>query len=273
MKLPDFLADARMNALRQKMGLNEDHFGSLGRISVMPDEVQTVTRTSNITLEDGTLSNGRQRIFIYIQDHAEFVGTPNPRIHFATCSTIDDMRSKNRFHKYVQVVPTKDQYRIRRTSSASATEMWLKLKVCQNCLHQVAFEGFHHGMPFGKLIAIVNNFSAERFFEMYHRDLFDDVPEHTWETSPLDTYTADMPKIAHDRKVAARWTCEDCKLSLASPEMRRYLWLHHDGLKWENDKTRVLCMECHAKQPNHEHLLAHPMFKQFLEMRNRRQPP
>ena len=50
--------------------------------------------------------------------------------------------------------------------------------------------------------------------------------------------------------------------------IRQYLHTHHmDGVKSNNNFStlKCLCINCHEKQPGHEHLRFHPDYKRFID--------
>ncbi|MGH7056107.1 MAG: hypothetical protein ACREFA_20085 [Stellaceae bacterium] len=99
MKLPDFIRDRDLIALKRKMGLEADALGSFSpqyRPKVLsPGELDTVLESEGIDvaideiipLEDGTIIYKGRRVIVYIRDVSEF--NPNfnqPRFHIAECT-------------------------------------------------------------------------------------------------------------------------------------------------------------------------------------------
>lgn len=99
------------------------------------------------------------------------------------------------------------------------------------------------------------------------------LPEHTAETAPNDVYTRDFSEISRAVREERDWVCEKCGTSLASPDLRKYLHVHHvDGRKWNNERRnlRVLCIACHSEESDHGHLKSSAQYKEYIRFKRSR---
>ncbi|WP_107818437.1 HNH endonuclease [Nitrosomonas eutropha] len=61
--------------------------------------------------------------------------------------------------------------------------------------------------------------------------------------------------------------CQSCRSDFSAPSKRKWLHVHHiNGLKHDNNKSNlaVLCISCHAQQPNHEHMINNAGYRKFV---------
>lgn len=279
MKLPDFLRNTAMNALRADMGIPPDQFGSFraevepGRLTL--EELDKLTSGQGIdinfgdltVLPDGTLAYKDSRVLLYIRDHHARQGeiTP-PKYHFYNCRTLTMMRRSQRFERYVVATETTGTFYINIIENNIRKSERYKLGVCQNCLHELPFEGFSLTKPRYERLRYVADFLPERFFSLFPRSLIIAIPTHTAITAPLNTYPENWGEISRAARQAANWTCPKCKLALAVHK-KKYLHVHHrDGVKSNNvpSNLEVLCLGCHAEEPQHQSMKNTPVYKDFL---------
>jgi hypothetical protein len=281
-KLPNFHTFPELDSLRRRMGIAPDIYGSLevvvdpGRLS--EDELERLTSPDGLdigslneirVLEDGTLAFKNSRILLYIRDHTAYSGRSiDPKFHVANCETLKEMTRKARAARYVIATRVDGTFRLNIIDGNHKTETLRKLAVCQNCLDFLKFDGFAMTSPKPSRMSIVTAFTLDRFFEKYARSLHIVRPEHDSDSAPLNDYTQDFSAKSNAIRAAANWTCQNprCRVVLASREHRRFLHVHHlNSIKSDDGphNHRVLCIGCHADEPNHGHMKRLPDYRAF----------
>jgi hypothetical protein len=147
---PDFSKDDRFLKLRRAMGISDDYVGvaltgvfgnspltleeneslRTGGIEVSFDEIQI--------LSDGTIGYKDNRVFIYIRDvHTMGFSPIEPRYHLANCVTVQDMRARNRFERYVISTEITGTFKVNFIKNRRSRLEQRQLPVCRNCLDQL----------------------------------------------------------------------------------------------------------------------------------------
>jgi hypothetical protein len=276
MRLPDFTDDIGLTALRRLMGA--DAPGSFSP-SYRPDSLtfaeleqlatdgKDVSIDDVVVLEDGTLSYKDSRVLVYIRDIS---ASQNwiPKFHVADCRTLQQRQQQNGLSRYV--VTTRDdgffQVNVIRNDQKYTTDI-MRLNVCQNCLDNLSFDGFSLTLPTQRRRMAVSQFDIRRFFEKFPRSPLSLRPTGLAEIAPVNNYSADFDKISKRVREQRGWRCECCRRDFSPAEDRQYLHVHHrNGMKNESfeGNLQVLCIGCHANQPQHGHLKKLPEYREFL---------
>ena len=143
----------------------------------------------------------------------------------------------------------------------------MQLDLCQNCLDNLVFDGFSLNLPKQHRLIIVSQFTIRRFFEKFPKSLFSARPAGAAETAPLNNYPEDFDEISKRAREQRGWRCQCRRRDFSRPTDRKYLHVHHrNGMKNENfeGNLQVLCLKCHANQPQHDHLKKLPEYREFL---------
>jgi hypothetical protein len=285
MKLPDFLSNAELNNLRAEMGAN-----FLGDLTLTNDakrltlqeldeltgdgiDIESLDQVE--TFKDNTLVYKNRRVILYIRDVAEYGSRRKrddslPRFHVANCRTLIEMRLQKRLLRYVVAARVDGKFQINRISKGTKTIGSLEaLKVCQNCLECLGFDGFHSAITPAKRQEVVGSFTLGRFFSQYPQTVLNDDDNESELTARINDYSGDFGLYATRAKQRSGYRCEVCSIDLSAPHLRRYLHAHHmNALKYDNSDVnlKALCIACHAKQVGHSHMLALPEYKQFISM-------
>jgi len=187
MRLPNFLMDASLNELRSKMEATQ-----LGDLVLIPSPHRlTLAELERLisggidiesldevrVLQDGTLAYKDRRVMLYIRDvpeygqHTQSIGAL-PRFHVSNCAKLREMRAQRRWFRYVVATREDGQFQINLVRDRGAINTRLKrLRVCQYCLGQLRYEGFHHDLPHSRREAIVEAFTPQNFFKNWPLDL------------------------------------------------------------------------------------------------------
>jgi HNH endonuclease. len=273
-KLPDFLSWPSLDILRQKMNAplttnfslkpmqSDSSFAEKllsGGIEINLDEVKVHN--------DGTLICNNKRVLLHIRDVSSIAGEYRmPKYHLANCQVLETMRRNSRFGRYVVANRDTGEFQVNIMGSDKVNQT-VKLNVCQSCLDKIHWHGFSvQGMTGGERLKRVADFSLTDFFKDYPRDLIVNKPLHTSMTAPLNDYPKNWGELSKSIRQKRGYQCECCERSL-SKENSRFLHVHHlNGLKNDNrsENLVVLCIACHAQQPQHGHLKAHPDYKLFM---------
>lgn len=185
------------------------------------------------------------------------------RFHLADCKTLDDMRSKGRFERYVVTNRTDGEFLVdwRDRKTGDSGEIFAKLKVCRHCLAKLNWRGYRNGD--GLRLAgggiqerqdVWEKFQISEFL-MEYSTFFANRPSRTDVEAPVNDYVKDWPQISEQQRQRARWRCAGCQANLSMhPNL---LHCHHkSGVVTDNSDLNlaVLCAICHADQPNHQHM-------------------
>jgi hypothetical protein len=223
-------------------------------------------------LEDGTLAYKNQRVVLYIRDVKQYrQNEPSlPRFHVSDCDTLQGMRAKNRYERYV--VATRDtgvfQIKLMGLNATRYTTSDKSLQVCQNCLIKLNWNEFViYRYIQARRAEIVSSFTLVSYFEKYGKTFVGGMPSHTEQTAPENTYTADFAKVAEVIKKKRGYRCGKCGIDLSL--WKQYLHAHHkNGMQYNNRESNIeiLCIEHHAEEPFHGHMKG-AAYKEFLRLK------
>lgn len=185
--------------------------------------------------------------FLYIPDHSmlkrynmQNTSKNRNKVHLCCCDVIQDMLYDGREKRYVATGDTSGVFDVCYSNSEQDA---VPLDVCQRCYRMLR----------SKKYGMYTDFD----FSAYARDN-DYVPE-LFERAGTDKYGVDYPdnwkQISFRVRQGRGWTCEQCGRNFSC--QKRGLHVHHiNGIKSDcrDSNLRVLCEECHSKQPRHGHM-------------------
>jgi hypothetical protein len=274
MIFPDFLDWAPLNNLRSKMAAPlAESFAAISfkRIQLpLIEQLESDGIDINIeeisSLKDGTIQYRGHRVLLYIRDVKNYGGRSfTPRFHLTFCNTLRTKQRDQQMSKYVVATRNDGQFLVN-TNEGNVAPSLMRLVVCQNCLADIAWKGFNMSQPRSSRTKQADEFTLKEYFTKYQRDLFGLKPEHDSDTSPRNEYPPDWPAISAAVKTRQGNRCESCTRHLLGADSR-YLHAHHiNGRRDESHEAnlRVLCVKCHADQPDHGHLKSSVDYVNFI---------
>ena len=259
MSLADILKQLHANALRVSNNLVEF---SLTQKSFVFDPTILKTRQGldisldDIILQDGVWTYQGYHVLLFIPDQGmTFIDVINVnkegrKFHLTDCVTLQEMKAKGRFQRYRVTNNTEGIFEIhginKYTGGPETAEA--KLNVCKNCLDRLNYQNYQRNKR-----QVYDNFNLEVFFKTY-QTYFTDLPRDIGQSQP--GYARDWDSISLNYRSSKKWCCENCGVKLV--DHKRLLHTHHiDGVKHHNDYSnlRAVCLECHSKEPNHDHMI------------------
>lgn len=227
----------------------------------------------------GLLSYKGKPVVLYIKDTRQDQFTllhdieKSRRFHIFECRTLDDMRKKKRFERYVVTTRRDGKFLVEATdpTTHSVEEIEAPLAVCKNCLSELDWKGYAklgHGHPRAR--AVWGNFSLQDFFAEF-TTFFASKPQYSDETAPKGGYAKDWHQVATKMKQQRNWHCDKCGVNLSDPQEQRLLHGHHkNGVVSDNRPSNIdtLCLLCHSEQPDHQWMK--PSISDKLQIENLR---
>ncbi len=213
----------------------------------------------DVTLDGGLLSYEGAQVLLYIPDQgrnfAEVVVDPESgrRFHLAHCQTLEGMRQKGRFDRYVVTNRLDGVFKISGLdpNTQVARDGTAELKVCINCLKHLNFEDYL-GTSRARQKAVWHGFSIAAFFEKFSTH-FRHLPNDVLQGRNASAYTDDWRQISDALRQQRGWRCEACRVELSAH--RALMHVHHiNGVRADNrpQNLKVLCKDCHRKEPGHD---------------------
>lgn len=221
----------------------------------------------------GLLAIGNTQVTLHIydpfNDHETLNSVPasSPKFHICDCKTLESMRDKGRFNRYVTSNRTDGYFKVRPYNPLTRSrddELEAVLLPCKNCLKQLNYQGYESANG-NQRDEIVQNFSVEEFFEDF-KSIFRCLPLYTQETFPEGNYSSSWAKTSRDARDKAGWICSCCKVNCE--EAKGLLHTHHRDGNRGNDRPsnhEVLCVACHKNRPLHGHMHIKPGERLRLE--------
>lgn len=224
--------------------------------------------------ERGLFGYRGQRILIYIKDTRQTAQVllhekqNSRRFHFKECKTIVDMREANLFQRYVAIARDDGLFPvIAQELDGMHHDLEAPLGPCKYCLSELNYHGYADRGVKGR-DQIWSAFSIPAFFAEYSSTIAVLPQDQALVTEP-DNYTADWPEISKRARERARWRCSRCAVDCGSD--KNLLQVHHlNGIKRDNTAANlmVLCLLCHAAQPQHQNMHVRPAdVRRLLELK------
>lgn len=260
-----------INASKAELGRIRD---TINR-NLSPIEVELLARGSRILTPEelnrelhfptGIAAIGNTQITLHIfqplgrnvcVEDLQQIPAPAPRYHIADCRTLEEMRQRGRFNRYVATVDSDGNFRVVPWNSETRTrgdEMPAKLAPCQNCLRLLNYDGFQDKTRQQKM-SLLSDFDIQKFFKNYE-PIFRCLPLYNPDNFPAGNYTADWASISETVRIRYEWKCQECSVDLS--DHRHLLHVHHkDGIRGNNKSSNLkpLCCVCHQKQPHHQRM-------------------
>jgi hypothetical protein len=199
---------------------------------------------------DGTLVVDGKRTFIYICNPSNFRGKLSlddisslPKYHFTECTTISSMAAKGRADRYVRPIIPDGKFRLLLVNNDKKQTVDTPLYPCGYCLKALFPE-----IPFSKR----ESFTVQHFFKKYPLECKDEFI--TSRKSVLqanhNTYSESFKQLS--KELRSKKLCEGCNERFEEKELDTH---HLNGDASNNTplNLKVLCIDCHIKEPNHSH--------------------
>lgn len=268
MRLPDFRNFDPLNKLRKEMGIDGfiEWNPNIQWKDINPEDWRNLhIQGLEVPLEeiktqsDGTLEYRGRKVVVYIRDQISYYthsindsSSSGYKFHLAWCVKLGEMKRTGRYNsRYVVSRRTDGKFMVNRLMGSQVIERdrELEMKVCRYCLRRI-----NYMESLDDRERVYREFSVKEYFAKYDTQI-SNLPPHTENTAPLNVYPINFNELSQKLKEFKGWICEECRRNFA--EKTELLHTHHiNGDKSNNtlENLRVLCKDCHSRQPGHAHM-------------------
>jgi hypothetical protein len=245
-----------LEILVSNMGASQITWESDVKIATIETDWKIILETKGIDVDindveimpNGLLGYRGEQILLYIKEVSGFSQYGLPKFHFYQCGKLNSMKNAGRFERYVVTQRKDGTFLMDKKVGYNHYEkdQIEKLLVCKYCLN---WYNRHYRKNHD-----VYDFNIADFFENFTNTPIIHKPSHTDITAPASGYPENWDSISLERKNRYNWTCEQCGKYCAD---KTGLHVHHiNGVKSDirESNLKVLCVLCHSKQPNHQHM-------------------
>lgn len=192
----------------------------------------------------GLLTYRGRKVVAYIRDQRreidEINKTSSYRYHLADCSTMQSMRHAGRERRYLATQRSDGLFEVNyRTGWGQRRRAEVRLELCKNCRDE---------LPRG---VYQEPFSLKRYFEEHDSQVPRTV-RRIETVEEVQEYQPTQADLSREFKKAVNYRCQACSVDCSDQD--GLLHLHHvDGDPSNNahHNLRVLCIDCHSRQPYH----------------------
>jgi hypothetical protein len=190
MKLPNFLLDAALNDLRERMGaaglgifrliVNPYRF-TIGELEdLILDGIHIRFLDEVRALPDGTLCYKDRRVALFARDAVDTGRMveerhDSPRYHVANCRVVREARALDAAIADTVLAETGSAGLVSAYKVSAREDGDLGLSVCAECLGELAFDGYSSALEPRERANLLEGFTLTRFFERYRRALAADA--------------------------------------------------------------------------------------------------
>ncbi len=267
----------KMGAALQQVSLKTDRLEELDNLGIELEQGIEVPIADVEINPGGLLAYKGRQVVLYIPDQGHRLssvladGMKGTKFHVSDCKTIHNMKARGRFEeRYVVRNGLSPQFRVYGylNSGVFAEDQEACLCVCKNCLKRLNYKGYAAERHY---IKIFQGFDQGEFFSTYS-SYFQEMPRQSADSFVASNYTNDWDDVSRQARERAGWHCSHCRVSLS--KQKRLLHTHHvNGNKADNalSNLRVLCVDCHSKQPSHELMFVRRADRQTIQRLRREQ--
>jgi len=278
MKLLNFHSDKRFKRLLESMGAELVEMKSnVAWDGIDDDKLRELLKTgeteidiSEIEIEDGVLKYKGRKVIIYIRDQYKKYYDKGYKFHLSNCSTISKAIQSKRNSRYVISQRIDGQFKINLIEDDKVVKADLleKLTVCRNCLTNLNYKGYTK-MTYSEKTNVFQYFNLENYFQEFQKEDLKLFGFREESSAPVNVYNEDFSQRSLEYRRSKNFICSECNINLK--EYPRFLHVHHSDGDKSNDSShnlKVLCIECHAKQPEHSRLRFSPDYSNFLKIKS-----
>ena len=214
-----------------------------------------VVDLEDIEVNDNLLSYKGRQVLLYIPDQGKRIESVllnsqnGTKFHVADCKTLQEMKQKKRFDRYIVTNNLSGIFEINGINSNDNEIINnSKLHVCKNCLSLLNYKNYKQNKK------VFDDFRINEFFEIYST-FFTNFPKFE-EKIYASSYSIDWNTISSEYKNSKNYVCETCETSFRNN--KTLLHTHHiNGIKEDNSLSnlKAVCIDCHRKEPNHENIM------------------
>jgi predicted nucleic-acid-binding Zn-ribbon protein len=182
-----------------------------------------------------------------------------PKFHIFDCTRMQEMRESNRSKRYRKASRKDGTFWIIERDKQG---YWKRLDICSCCKNE-------YNQVYQDNVS-VNNFNLQNYLKqpMRHQQPYVDMKIDM--TTIPQAYVNQWSKISRKRKEFCNWECQQCGYDCKERLLRQFLHTHHIDADLSNNRPenlKVLCIECHAEEYQHQHIKKTPKYKEFIRQR------